>query len=75
MQRELEELQAELEERLEEIEAKWIEIAEDTTEIGVSPYKKDINVDLFGVAWLPYYLLQEGDRFKELAGFAPDSKS
>ncbi|MCA9950199.1 MAG: ATP-binding protein [Anaerolineales bacterium] len=75
LQRELEELQAELEERLEEIEAKWIEIAEDTTEIGVSPYKKDINVDLFGVAWLPYYLLQEGDRFKELAGFAPDSKS
>ncbi len=73
LQRELEDLQEELEERLEEIEAKWTEVAADTIEIGVSPYKKDINIDLFGVAWLPYHLILEGDRFQELVGCAFES--
>lgn len=74
LQRELEDLQEELEERLEEIEAKWTEVAADTIEIGVSPYKKDINIDLFGVAWLPYHLILEGDRFQELVAFTPETK-
>jgi hypothetical protein len=57
---------------LESVRRRWAEMAADTTEISVSPYKKDIEVALFGVAWLPHYLVQGGDRLEELPGFAPD---
>ena len=65
----LEELRVEMEEALEAVEEKWADIVEDVTEIGVSPYKKDIDVTLFGTAWMPYYLVQMGDDVEELAAF------
>ena len=68
----LADLREELQAELEEIEEKWAEIAADVTEIPVSPYKKDIDVDLFGVAWMPYYLVQVDDNFEEFSAYVPE---
>ncbi len=63
------ELQKEEERALEDIIQKWRDIADDMAEIPVTPYKKDILVDLFGVAWMPFHVLQVEDEVLELPGF------
>ncbi len=60
MRRELEELEKEHNQALEEVNARWSEIADNMTEIPVTPYKKDVLVELFGVAWVPYYQVRAG---------------
>ncbi len=67
--KELETLAKEMADALAEVKAHWAEIAASTIEIPVTPYKKDINVVLFGVAWVPYHLVRVGDRIDELPGF------
>jgi predicted RNase H-like nuclease (RuvC/YqgF family) len=69
LEEEIEDIQREMEDALEELEQKWDALAEDVTEIPVTPYKKDITASLFGVAWFPYYLMQDGSTIKELPGF------
>ncbi len=66
---EVAELEEELETALDEIEEKWTAVAEDVSEIAVSPYKKDIDVQMFGVGWQPYHLVLDQERFVELSGF------
>lgn len=58
----LDELTSELERETEkyktaiaEVEAKWSAMAENVTMINLSPMKKDIFVDYFGILWMPYY--------------------
>jgi hypothetical protein len=68
--KEIEELERERVQALEEVEEKWSEILQNTTEIPVTPYKKDILVELFGVAWVPYYLYDEGGRSVELGAYS-----
>lgn len=63
------ELLVEKESALEEVNQKWREIADDMTEIPVTPYKKDVMIDLFGVAWMPFHVLQVGNEVLELPGF------
>ncbi len=60
----------EMRDALEEIDRKWAEIAEEESDIPVSPYKKDILLELFGVAWMPYHLVRVEGRLIELPGFA-----
>ncbi|MFL7868844.1 MAG: helicase HerA domain-containing protein [Anaerolineales bacterium] len=62
-------LEKELNGAIEEVQAKWAEIADDMEEIPVNPYKKDILIDLFGVAWFPYHLVEVDGRTVELPGF------
>jgi DNA repair exonuclease SbcCD ATPase subunit len=63
------ELERELKHAIEEVQSKWAEIADDMAEIAVHPYKKDILVDLFGVAWMPYIVVEAEGRTLELPGF------
>ena len=63
------ELEAELKGAVGEIEEKWAEIAADVTEIRVPPYKKNIDVNHFGVAWFPYYMVQVGEDITEFPAF------
>jgi hypothetical protein len=62
-------LERELNDAIEEVQAKWAEIADDMEEIPVHPYKKDIMIDLFGVAWFPFHLVEVDSRTVELPGF------
>jgi len=71
-ERQINELEIEQAQALQEVNDKWADIADDMTEIPVRPYKKDILVDLFGVAWMPHHIVQAGDRILELAGYGTD---
>ena len=62
-------LQEEFERSIEDVKAKWSDVADDMELITIHPYKKDILVDLFGVAWMPYHLVQAEGRSLELPGF------
>jgi hypothetical protein len=68
--KEIEKLDKERLETLADVEDKWQEILNKVTEIPVTPYKKDILMEIFGVAWFPYYLYQDQDRNIELAAYS-----
>jgi hypothetical protein len=67
--KEIEHLEKERQDGLGEVDEKWQEILEGDTEIPVTPYKKDILMEIFGVAWFPYYLYDDGGREIELAAY------
>lgn len=67
--KEIEDLERERIQSLEDLEDKWQEVLEHTEEIPVTPYKKDILVEIFGVAWIPYYLFDDDGRRVELEAF------
>jgi hypothetical protein len=62
-------LQAEKAQAVEEVNRKWSEIVDDMKELPFTPNRKDVLVDLFGVAWMPYYQARVGDEVVELPGF------
>jgi hypothetical protein len=70
LQLEMEDLKADMELDIDEVEEKWAEIAGEVDEISVTPYKKDILVEVFGVAWMPYHLVEVGGRLVELPGYS-----
>ncbi len=74
LEADIKELQEEIAEALEELDAKWDDIATEYENIEVKPYKKDIHVMLFGVAWFPYHLLRAGAQLFELPAFAIDEQ-
>jgi hypothetical protein len=67
--KDMEELEERLKEEIKEISDRWNQIANDISEIPVKPYKKDVQVDLFGVAWFPYHLVKVGEKIIEMPGF------
>ncbi|MFK7802748.1 MAG: DUF87 domain-containing protein [Anaerolineae bacterium] len=69
LKKELEELEDQKDELVDELDEKWLDVAEDVTEIPIQPYKKDILVDLFGVGWLPYHVIDDDGRPLEFAAF------
>jgi hypothetical protein len=54
---------------LEEVNNRWGEIANQVDEIEIAPLKKDVLIDLFGVAWAPYYIVDTGGETKELPAY------
>ena len=52
---------------------KWAEIATQISEIPIAAQKKDILLDFFGVAWMPYHLVKIDDQTFELPGFSAGS--
>ena len=65
----LEELEAKMKEAMEEVKNRWAEKADQIEEIPLRPYKKDISINLFGIAWLPYYVLKNNDETVEIPGY------
>jgi hypothetical protein len=68
-QQEMAELMAEKAKALQQAKEKWAEMADDMTLIPIYPYKKDIMVDYFGVAWMPNYRVVSQGQVLELPGF------
>jgi hypothetical protein len=71
--RQIKALELEKAQVLDEIGERWGNAALESTEISLAPYKKDVLLDLFGVAWMPYHLIQVGAELLELPGFAAGS--
>jgi hypothetical protein len=74
-EKQIAQLQAEKEAALKEVSERWEEIAGQATEIQVAPAKKDILVELFGVAWFPYYAVKVGEEVVELPGFDAERRA
>ena len=68
--KQIEALEKEKEQAVAEVEKRWGEIASQSSEIKILPLKKDVLLDFFGVAWMPYYQIQAGADQFELPGFA-----
>jgi hypothetical protein len=69
-EKKIKDIQSDKEEALEEVNERWEEIAGEVSEIQVTPYKKDILVEMFGVAWFPHYVVSAEGQILELAGFS-----
>lgn len=69
MREEWKQLADEREAELARVQLEWQERAAQVTSIPVTPAKKDIFIELFGVAWMPYYLIDSPDGTLELAAF------
>jgi hypothetical protein len=63
------EIEQEKADAAEEVNQRWGDIANQVEETSLSPAKKDVLVDLFGVAWMPYHVVQIGNETIELPGY------
>ena len=62
-------LERERQAQIDEIGDRWGDLVNDISEVTVTPKKTDIFVELFGIAWMPYYLVDTGGEMVELPAF------
>jgi hypothetical protein len=55
-----------------EVDQRWGDIAGQCDDITIPALKKDVNVELFGVAWFPYYVVQVGGQSREIPGYGAE---
>ncbi len=65
----LSKLEGSRQEILEEASSKWGEAVNDMIEIPILAKKTDVYVNIFGVAWFPFYQVSSGDKLIELPAF------
>jgi hypothetical protein len=65
----IEELEKEKEQAIREVNDRWSELASQSEDLTITPAKKDVLLEAFGVAWLPYYLVDTGTGDIELKAF------
>jgi DNA-binding ferritin-like protein len=65
----LADLEDELAEELDELNQEWDEKSAALEEQVVTPYKKDIHIELFGVTWMPFWVLRSSEETIELPGY------
>ena len=63
------EMEAEFKEKLDEISDRWGSVVNDISEVTLTPTKSRIFIDDFGVAWMPYYLVEVGGGIVEVPAF------
>jgi len=57
IQEEMLALEQDYEQQLQEINDKWAKVANDIQEYTITPYKKDVHIELFGIGWIPYWYI------------------
>ena len=60
------------EETIAEINDRWGRAVNEITEMTIAPKKTDVFVKLFGVAWMPYYVVKAGTDTIELPAFGAE---
>ncbi len=68
-QKELDALGLELQEKIKALQADWSQKAADISYVTLTPYKKDIYLESFGIAWLPNYQIKINGRVTNLPAF------
>ena len=69
LEKQLSELESEKKSALEEVNTRWAKQVDDEVEVPVIPYRKDVYLDYFGIAWLPYYAVAVDGQNREIPGF------
>jgi len=67
LREQLDEMTKEHEQEMIEIDNKWTEVASEIKVINVSPLKKNIELELFGVVWQPHWVVKVKGRVKVIA--------
>ena len=70
--KQLADLEKERDRIAEDVNSRWGDVVNQITEISLNPKKTDIYVNLFGVAWTPYYLIDVGGQTMELPAFGAE---
>lgn len=70
--RQIAELQKRREEIITEINDRWGRVVNEITEVTITPKKTDVFVNVFGVAWMPHYIVRTGTETIELPAFGAD---
>jgi len=63
-------LEEEMKSSIAKLEAAWKEKKNEITEINITPLKKDIFVEFFGIAWVPYYIVNVDGRNYRICAFS-----
>lgn len=71
LQKQLEALQGEQKQAIEAAKERWAQAANQVDEVPLSPTKKDIFIERFGVVWVPYYLVGRGAQRSEMPAYQP----
>jgi len=71
LEKQLKDIETEKETALTEVEDRWAKLVDNEIEVPVTPYKKDIYLDFYGLAWLPYYVITVDGQTREIPAFAP----
>jgi len=66
------ELEQEKSQNLAEINKRWGDAVTQTSTISVPAMKKDVLLELFGVAWFPYHVVKSGEETMELEGYGSE---
>jgi hypothetical protein len=72
IKRQIKEAEQRREEVLAELNDKWGQVVGNVSEVTVAPKKTDVFVNLFGVAWLPYYIIRTNTGMMELSAFGAE---
>ena len=59
---EMRELEQQFDQELQQINERWVQIANTVEDYLITPYKKDIHMELFGVAWVPSWAVNINGR-------------
>jgi len=69
LEKQLAEMENEQKVALEEINERWARLVDQEVEVPVTPYRKDVYVDFYGIAWLPYYVISADGQSREIPAF------
>jgi hypothetical protein len=72
IKRQIKETEQRREEVIAELNDKWGQVVGNVSEVTVAPKKTDVFVNLFGVAWLPYYIIRTNTGMMELPAFGAE---
>ncbi len=72
MEKQIAGLEKEKAQAIAEVETRWGEVAGRDEEVVLTPLKKDIQLEVFGVAWFPYYVIKTDLQTTELPGYRAD---
>jgi chromosome segregation ATPase len=75
LEKQIEALEDEKENTTQGVNERWGNLASKYDEISLAPYKKNVYVELFGIAWIPYHLVQVREGWIKLPGFSPYSST
>ncbi len=72
LNQQIEDAQKRREEVIAEINDRWGGVVNEITEVTITPKKTDILVNIFGVAWMPHYVVKSGTETFELPAFGAE---
>ena len=69
LEKEMQDLGEEIQDAVDEVHNRWDEAAQDVSQIPLVPARSDVYVSLFGIAWLPYHLVDVGGRQVDIPAY------